>query len=304
MRGEKEMMDLILKVAGEDERVRGVYMNGSRTNPNAPRDIFQDYDIVYVVRETASFIEDESWIDVFGERLYMQMPEKMDGIRGMETDFENCYGYLMQFTDGNRIDLHVVTLEYGIRDIRHDRLCVILLDKDGALPEIPEPTDEDHWVKKPTAEEYFCCCNEFWWMQNSVGKGLWRKEITYALEMLNIYVRPQLIKMLSWYAGMGNGFSCSVGKAGKYLKNYLSGEEYGRLMDTYPNSERESIWQSVFAMCSLFEEAAQKVGNGLGYPCHGEEAKGSLLFLEYTRSLPEDAGDMQIVADHEGKEEM
>ena len=26
-------------------------MNGSRANPNAPRDIFQDYDIVYVVEE-------------------------------------------------------------------------------------------------------------------------------------------------------------------------------------------------------------------------------------------------------------
>jgi len=76
MRSEKEMMDLILGVAERDERVRGVYMNGSRTNSNSRKDIFQDYDIVYVVTETASFIEAEGWIDVFGRRLYMQMPEK------------------------------------------------------------------------------------------------------------------------------------------------------------------------------------------------------------------------------------
>ncbi len=294
MRSEKEMMDLILGVAGQDKRVRGVYMNGSRTNPNAARDIFQDYDIVYVVEETASFIADEGWIDVFGERLYMQMPEKMDGMQGRETDFENCYGYLMQFADGNRIDLHVVTLEYGIRNMRHDRLCRVLMDKDGVLPKIPEPTDEDHWVKRPTEAEYLCCCNEFWWMQNSVGKGLWRKEVTYAMDMLNLYIRPQLMKMLSWHVGVATDFSCSVGKSGKYFDKYLSKEEYGKLLATYPNSDRECIWQSVFVMCRLFDEAARKVGNGLGYRYREEEAQGSRKFLDCTYGLMEGAQDISM----------
>ena len=38
MRSEKEMYDLILGFARSDERVRGVILNGSRANPNAPRD--------------------------------------------------------------------------------------------------------------------------------------------------------------------------------------------------------------------------------------------------------------------------
>ena len=45
MRSEEEMMHLILQVAKDDERVRAVYLNGSRTNPNAPKDRFQDYDV-------------------------------------------------------------------------------------------------------------------------------------------------------------------------------------------------------------------------------------------------------------------
>ena len=40
VRNEKEMMDLILGVAEKDERIQGVYMTGSRTNPNAPKDVF------------------------------------------------------------------------------------------------------------------------------------------------------------------------------------------------------------------------------------------------------------------------
>lgn len=41
MRTEKEMQELILNIAKQDERIRAVYMNGSRTNPNVPKDIFR-----------------------------------------------------------------------------------------------------------------------------------------------------------------------------------------------------------------------------------------------------------------------
>ena len=37
--------------------VRAVYLNGSRTNPNAPKDRFQDYDVVYVVNDTKPYYE-------------------------------------------------------------------------------------------------------------------------------------------------------------------------------------------------------------------------------------------------------
>ena len=78
MRSEKEMYDLIVGVAREDERIRAVMMNGSRANPNAPADIFQDFDIVYFVSELDSFKADPHWIDCFGERMMMQLPDDME----------------------------------------------------------------------------------------------------------------------------------------------------------------------------------------------------------------------------------
>ena len=94
MRTEKEMFDLILGVAEKDERILGVYMNGSRANPKAPKDIFQDFDIVYVVKETKSFIRDKEWVDIFGERLIMQLPDELDKITGIKTNFKNYLYYL------------------------------------------------------------------------------------------------------------------------------------------------------------------------------------------------------------------
>lgn len=72
MRTEEEMFGLILDTAGEDARICAVYLGGSRANPNAVPDLFQDYDIVYIVKETGSFIEDKHWIDRFGDRFYVQ----------------------------------------------------------------------------------------------------------------------------------------------------------------------------------------------------------------------------------------
>lgn len=109
MRTEKEMFDLIIQVAKDDFRIRAVYLEGSRANLNVPKDIFQDYDIVYIVNETKSFQEDKRWIDVFGNRIYMQYPEESVYY---PADKEQCYGWLMQFADGNRLDLHVCTLQY------------------------------------------------------------------------------------------------------------------------------------------------------------------------------------------------
>lgn len=40
MRTENEIYDLILSVAQNDNRIKAVYMNGSRTNDNVPKDIF------------------------------------------------------------------------------------------------------------------------------------------------------------------------------------------------------------------------------------------------------------------------
>lgn len=93
MRTEQEMYDLIINTAKKDERIRAVYMNGSRTNVNAPKDILQDYDIVYVVTETRPFYENKSWIDCFGERLYMQCPDECDKSMGLEWErFLQTYG--------------------------------------------------------------------------------------------------------------------------------------------------------------------------------------------------------------------
>lgn len=285
MRTENEMYKLILDTAQNDERIRAVYMNGSRTNINVPKDIFQDYDIVYVVTDIKPYIKDKHWIDRFGERLFMQYPDEHPDF---PSDKENFYGWLMQFADGNRIDLHVESIKHAEENILKDSLCRVLLDKDNRFLHVSEASDKDYRVKCPSSKQYLCTCNEFWWCLDNVAKGLWREELPYVQDMLNFHVRKQLEKMLSWKIGIETDFFVSVGKSGKYMYKWLTKEEWNTYLSTYCAAEVNECWNAVFRMCDLFEETAKFVGTGLGFDYNSEEGRNCRGYLKRVREMSED----------------
>lgn len=286
MRSEKEMLKLIKDVALADENIRAAYIEGSRVNPNVPKDIFQDYDIEYIVNDTKPFRENKQWIDQFGERLYMNYPE--DNVF-YPADVENCYGWQIQFADGNRLDLHVCTKENALASLEMYRT---LVDKDNIMPKVQETSDDRYWVKKPTEIEFQCNCRDYWWCLNNVAKGLWRDELTYALDVINYVLRPQLIRLLEWKIGTDYDFSVSVGKSAKYMKKYLPEKEYEKFLSTYSVAEQEAIWTSVFQMCDLFQNIALEVAQKQGFAYDFVEAENSLSFLKHVKELPADAEEI------------
>ena len=289
MRSEKEMLDLIIRVATEDNRIRAVYMNGSRTNPRVPKDIFQDYDVVYIVEETTSFIEENTWINVFGELVMIQEPDRNDQLIGREVNLNQSYGYLMLFADGNRIDLRIQTQGEMIKDYGSDSLTVPLLDKDGVLPIIPQASDEDYHVRRPRITQYLACCNNFWWCLQNVAKGIWRDELPYSKQMFELVIRSELHQMVDWWIGCQHNFKVSPGKFGKYYKKHLPTCYWEMYRKTYCDSEYEHIWESLFTACELFRILAADVGEELSVEYPYIEDKNMMMYLERVRNLPKDA---------------
>jgi aminoglycoside 6-adenylyltransferase len=288
MRSEREMLDLIISTARKDERVRAVIMNGSRINPNAPKDFFQDYDVVYLVTEKESFLADPGWIKVFGELMILQLPDEMSDPPPEGKDY---YGYLMQFADGNRIDLTLFPVS-KLAVLEQDSLTLALLDKDGILPSYPPPNDSGYMPSPPTAKAFFDCTNEFWWCSPYVAKGLWRREFIYARQTFDLYVREQLDKMLVWYVGLRTGFQKSPGKMGKYLEQYLEPDLWQLLLSTYSDADYDHTWDALLNMGELFRRIAIPVAEhfGFSYP-YGDDERVS-AHLRHVRYLPRDAHEM------------
>ena len=249
MRTEQEMFKLILNIAKKDSRIRAVLLVGSRANPAVKKDLYQDYDITYYTDDVSPFYHNLGWIEEnFGKPAVIQMPESMT-LSQLPPIADGHFTYLMIFKDGIRIDLSIVSSYTP-----SEEPAVVLLDKDGFFPPIPAPSDRCWWVKPPTQEHFWDCCNEFWWCLNNVAKGIARDELPYAMEMFHHYVRDMLNQMVEWYIGAQYDYSVSLGKMGKYFKKYLSPERYRQYQKTYSDGEYTNLWSAVFSACDLIRD--------------------------------------------------
>ncbi len=276
MRTPKEMMDLILTIAREDDRIRAVTMGGSRANRHCPADVYQDFDIAFYVDDVTPFWDNMEWIEEkFGMPSLCQKPESIELI---PPDRDGNYFYLMIFPDGNRIDLNVTPEKYE----DDGEPMVLLLDKDGTFPAIQ--IADDHWyVRKPSSKMFADCCNEFHWCLNNVAKGIARDELVYAMEMLNHYVRDMLVLMMEWYVGVNYDFQVSVGKHGKYFKKLLPETIYGRLKATYSDADYGNMWRAAFEMLSLFGDIARTVADKMNFTYDELEEKGIADYMKIVK---------------------
>ena len=169
MRTETEILNLLLQVA-KTLKVEAVALSGSRTNGQAPKDEFQDYDVVYVVENLEELISDLSWIDQFGKRMIEQ-----------EVRLDHRRLFLMFFEDGNRIDLTLCPKEHMKEWVDSEAGFTVLKDEKG-LFEAYLPNPKRYWTAPPSEEEFTASCNEFWWVSAYVVKGICRKQVIYATD--------------------------------------------------------------------------------------------------------------------------
>lgn len=280
MRTDQEMMELILGAATGDPRIRAVVMNGSRAVPSAPRDEYQDYDIVYFVRDLGFFIDHPEWIDRFGERIMLEMPSYKD----MDpSDYEGTFNYQMLFIDGNRIDLTFASTDVMESVVRNDPVGIVLLDKDGLLDGMVFSGEEAYHVTPPDKKAFEDTCNSFWWVLQNVAKGIARRELPYAIRMLG-FARDSLDRVAAWHIGMENGFRVSPGKMGKYFERYMDVTHWRQYVSTYPAGDYESLWGSLFASCALFREMAIGIAERFTYEYPFQDDDRMTDYLKRVRS--------------------
>jgi aminoglycoside 6-adenylyltransferase len=236
----------------------------------------------------ASFKKEQGWIRRFGEMMILQVPEDM---QDPPPAIDGGFAYLMQFMDGNRIDLGIYPVEM-LAERTSDSLTVVLLDKDGIVGPIPPAGERSYLPAPPSAKSFADCCNEFWWVCPYVAKGLWRQEIIYAKYVLDNIVRDELMKMLVWHIGVKTDFSVNPGKWGKYYQRYLEPELWESLLETYAGSDYEETWDALMAMGELFRTMAVQIAKKLGFEYPFRDDTRVSAHLAHVRRLPQTATEI------------
>jgi len=249
-------------------------------------DRLQDFDIVFIVDNLESFTINHSWANIFGERIIFQLPDQMTF--GDKDSYKKkiSFAYLMLFEDGNRIDLTLFPKQKLTSDFKPGSLTVLWLDKDNLFTLLPQSSDKDYHIKKPTEKEFLDTCNEFWWVSTYAGKGLVRDEIIYTKEMLETVVRPMFMKVIEWKVGIENNFDVSIGKSGKFLKTYLPDDFYDKVLLTYSNFETEENWKALFLMTKIFQQTSNSIAGKLGFTINRKEQQNTLTYLKKLHDEP------------------
>lgn len=266
MRTESEILNLILHTA-KTLQVEAIAMSGSRINPKAPKDEFQDYDVVYVVDNLDNLTRDISWLDQFGKRIIEQ--EVRLGHRRL---------YLMLFEDGNRIDLTLCPKDH-IQEWVDSEAGFTVLEDPEHLFEPYSQNLERYWTSPATETNFVKSCNEFWWVSAYVVKGICRKQVIYATDHLYGICQQELLKILAWQVASDRG-TVDVGKNYKYLFNYLPAEKEKEFSNLLDFSSKEKITQSLFATMQLFHQEAQSLAQKMGFDYDKEVAE---KMIEYAK---------------------
>lgn len=280
MRNEKEVLAQILQFAGRDANIRCVVLNGSRTNPNAPKDFMQDYDVDYYMADLQRhpYNADRSWISEFGERVVVQYEYFEDG----------SSIYMMQFKDSVRIDLSFKDIK-NIQEVFEDSLSKVLLDKDDLNLKLPEPSDRSYLVKRPSQDLWDLHLVELWWLQVCIAKELWRDEIPRVKNLYDYYFMESLRFLLEWHVGINHDWHVNVGSSGKWFKRFLEPDIYKAYISLYVGADPEEQWNKLFKAGELIRKVGIPLAERLGYRYPMPEDRNVTAYIEQIRQLPPDA---------------
>ena len=286
-RSAEEMMQLILGFANGEERIRAVLLNGSRANPNAASDPFQDFDVMCLVTDVEPFKDPDVVVPAFGETLVVEQP--LIGPWPPDDADGSFHNYNIQLLDGNRVDIsfhHVDTLEERLSD----SLTRVLIDKDSRIPPLPPPSTQSYYITKPTKELYEGCCTGFLFALGShIPKRIWRAQLPALKSMVECWLRTSTVMMLEWEIGVHSGWEQSSGSNGKYLARLLPPGRWTEYERTFVGSDYDEIWDSLFRFLAVFSGSAKVVADKFGFRFPAETAAKTEAFLKQVRSLPPDA---------------
>jgi len=278
MRTGNQLLELIMNKAESDERIRAVTLNGSRAGKDALVDQYSDFDIAYFVTDVREFTKDKDWITYFGDILIVQY--SMDWYSNpYDYSSKDTFVYLIQFGDGNRIDLSIVDISNMEKEKENKEPKIILMNKDN-YEELVESNDEsEFYTSEPTEMEFYNTCNEFRWLSIYITKGLCRKELYYAKYAYDVLIMEMFMKMLNWKIGIDNEFMITTGSHSRYLKRYLSDEEMTRVHSIFPNGSYDDIWTKLFIMYDYFHELEIIVDNRYDFKINKDETDRVRRFI-------------------------
>ena len=286
-----DVVEKLIRWADQQDLVRAVVLTSSRAIPNAPVDLFSDYDVILSLRSIEPFHADRTWLDVFGPVLavYRDPLINEDGLVRS--------AYVVQYENGLKIDFNLWPVELLERVAKRDHMIAefdagyqVLLDKDGLTIDLKPPTYSAYIPTPPTEVHYFELLEGFFLDTTYVAKFLWRDDVMAAKHILDHSLKQEHLRpMLEWHAEIDQQWSIKFGPYGRRLKQHLRPDWWAELEVTYTGAELEANWDALFRSIDLMRRVATEVGKHLGFTYPQELEHRAVGYLQKVKQLDRNA---------------
>ena len=142
----------------------------------------------------------------------------------------------------------------------------ILLDKDGLVARLHQPSFTAFVPSPPDEAAYLETVNDFFVDAPAVAIGLARGDLLPARWVLDCDMRHlYLLRMLQWRMECDRDWQVPARSLGKGLHKALPGDLWRELEATYAGAGTDHHWEELYRTIALFRRVARDVGHRLGY---------------------------------------
>ncbi len=277
MRILEEALNKLIEFSKKSDNIRALILQGSYINPKAPIDTFSDLDPLFYVKDLDEFIHNDDWKNYFGEPISFFNDE------GSYKDNLKWYTRLTIYSDGFKMDFGFQSVKLA-KYANDMKLYKIYLDKDGILPK-PEVIDErKFYIKKPTEIEFLDRMNTFYFDTSYIVKSLLREEYIFEKYIEAEIHENKITKLLEWYIAIKNDYKVNTGLKGRYIKKYLTEEEWQMVLDTYSDGTYENTVNALFASFKLVKYLGSFITKELKYNYPAKHEKDMFAYcLKYLK---------------------
>jgi aminoglycoside 6-adenylyltransferase len=262
-------IDRLARWAEGRENVRSLIVTSTRGIPGAHVDAYSDFDVIAVVDDVRSMVDDTAWQAHFGEVLISYWdPLDVDPSTGAE-----WVGNVTNYVNGLKIDFNLWSPQH-YTDVttgpdpyaEFDAGYRVLVDKDGLTTDLPAPTFTSYLPQRPDEATYLRLITDFLIGVPYVAKGLLRDQLLPTKWVLDFDMRfNYLVPMLEWRVECDHDWSLKTGNLGNGLKAHLPADVWSALEMTFTGADPEANWTALFDMIELFGRVAHEVGGLLDY---------------------------------------
>jgi aminoglycoside 6-adenylyltransferase len=259
-----------------EENIRAAIIVGSRARLEHPADDWSDLDVILFTTTPDAYLNRLDWIEAFApvwltlrQRTVAGDPERLVVFEGgWQTDFVFDNSAVLQaipqmIAAGNIPD----TIRRGVR---------VLVDKDGALAQLPRPSAVP-LPPPPTAQQFTDFYELFWFKAIFASKQLCRGELI-RYKSCEEGLRGHLVQLIEWHARATCG--ADTWHAGRFLDSWAEPSIYTALAQSYTPLEPRACMAAFRTLIELFCRLTPETAAALDLQYPAEKTPALLAYLQ------------------------